>query len=62
MVVQKPVVLNVYTDPSVPMMPPHVSFDQFKSFASAIFKGDSDAWDIIKQTSKAVYDGYFPGK
>ncbi|MGN6401809.1 MAG: thiamine pyrophosphate-requiring protein [Flavisolibacter sp.] len=62
MVVQKPVVLNVYTDPSVPMMPPHVSFEQFKSFASAIFKGDSDAWDMIKQTTKAVYDGYFPGK
>lgn len=62
MVVQKPVVLNVYTDPSVPMMPPHVSFEQFKSFASAIFKGDSDAWDMIKQTTKAVYDEYFPGK
>ncbi|MGN6164566.1 MAG: thiamine pyrophosphate-requiring protein [Flavisolibacter sp.] len=62
MVVQKPVVLNVYTDPSVPMMPPHVSFEQFKSFASAVFKGDSDAWDMIKQTTKAVYDGYFPGK
>ena len=62
MVVQKPVVLNVYTDPSVPMMPPHVSFEQFKSFASAIFKGDTDAWDMIKQTTKAVYDGYFPGK
>ncbi|MGV3529321.1 MAG: thiamine pyrophosphate-requiring protein [Flavisolibacter sp.] len=62
MVVQKPVVLNVYTDPNTPMTPPHVSFKQMKSFASAVFHGDSDAWDMIKQTSKDVWAEYFPGK
>lgn len=62
MVVQKPVVLNVYTDPNVPMTPPHVSLKEMKSFAAAIFHGDSDAWDMIKQTSKDVWAEYFPGK
>jgi pyruvate dehydrogenase (quinone) len=62
MVVQKPVVLNVYTDPNVPMTPPHVTFKQMKSFASAIYHGDSDAWDMIKETTKDVWAEYFPGK
>jgi pyruvate dehydrogenase (quinone) len=62
MIVQKPVVLNVYTDPSVPMMPPHVSLKQMKAFSSAIYHGDSDAWDMVKQTAKDVWAEYFPGK
>lgn len=62
MVMQKPVVLNVYSDPSVPPMPPHVSFSQMKAFASAIFHGDPDSWDMIKQSSKSVWSEYFPGK
>jgi pyruvate dehydrogenase (quinone) len=62
MVVQKPVVLNIYTDPNVPMTPPHVSLKEMKEFASAIYHGDSDAWEMIKQTSKDVWSEYFPGK
>jgi pyruvate dehydrogenase (quinone) len=62
MVVQKPVVLNVYTDPSVPMTPPHVSLKQMKAFSSAVFHGDSDAWDMVRQTAKDVWAEYFPGK
>jgi pyruvate dehydrogenase (quinone) len=60
MIVQRPVVLNVYTDPSVPPMPPHVSFKQAKAFASAIFHGDEDSWDMIKQSAKDVWSEYFP--
>jgi pyruvate dehydrogenase (quinone) len=60
MIVQRPVVLNVYTDPSVPPMPPHVSFKQAKAFASAVFHGDEDSWDMIKQSAKDVWSEYFP--
>ena len=60
---RKPVLLEAVTDPSVPMMPPHINFDEIKKFASSIlFGGDSDAKDIIKQTYKEVVDEYFPGK
>lgn len=62
MVVQKPVVLNVYTDPSVPMTPPHVTMQQMKAFSSAIFHGDTNAWDMVKQTAKDVWAEYFPAK
>jgi pyruvate dehydrogenase (quinone) len=59
---QKPVVLDILTDPSVPMTPPHVSFEQTKHFMSSIVKGDSDGWDMIKRTYKDVVDEYFPSK
>ncbi len=58
----KPVVINAYTDPSVPPLPPHISFEQMKAFTSAIFKGDEDSWDMIKQTFKDVVDEYLPSK
>lgn len=59
---QKPVLVEVFTDPSVPLMPPHITWTQIKSFAAAIVKGDSNAWDMIQQTYKELMDEYFPGK
>ncbi len=51
---QKPVVINAYTDPSVPPLPPHITFKEMKNFASAIFHGDENSWDMIKQSVKEV--------
>jgi pyruvate dehydrogenase (quinone) len=48
----RPVVVDAVVDPSVPPLPPHIRVDQAKAFASAIFKGDRDSWDIIKQSIK----------
>ncbi|MGZ3839975.1 MAG: thiamine pyrophosphate-requiring protein [Flavisolibacter sp.] len=62
MAARKPVVINAYTDPAVPPLPPHINFKEMKGFVSAIFKGDSDAWDMIKQTFKDVVDEYIPHK
>jgi pyruvate dehydrogenase (quinone) len=62
MIVQRPVVLNVYSDPSVPPMPPHITFKQAKAFASAIFHGDEDSWNMIQQAAKDVWSEYFPAK
>ncbi len=62
MAAQRPVVINAYTDPSVPPMPPHVTFKEMKNFTSAIFKGDEDSWDMIKQSFKEVADNYLPHK
>ena len=62
MVIQKPVLVEAVTDPAVPMLPPHITVEQSKKFFEALFKGDSDAWDMVRQTYKEVVDGYFPGK
>jgi len=58
----KPVLVEALTDPAVPMLPPHISVEQTKHFMSALVHGDSDAWDMVKQTYKDVVDGYFPSK
>jgi hypothetical protein len=44
------------------MTPPHVTLKEFKAFSSAIYHGDSDSWDMVKQTAKDVWSEYFPGK
>jgi pyruvate dehydrogenase (quinone) len=48
----RPVVIDAVVDPTVPPLPPHIKVDQAKAFASAIFKGDSESWDVIKQSIK----------
>lgn len=58
MAAEKPVVIEAVTDPSVPMLPPHIKFKQAKNFMSAILKGDSNAWSMVKQTYKEVIDEY----
>ena len=62
MTLKRPVVLDVYTDPSVPPLPPHITFKQAKAFASSMWKGDPNTWDMIKQSWKDVIESYIPHK
>jgi pyruvate dehydrogenase (quinone) len=48
---QKPVVLEAYTDPNVPPLPPHITLKQAKNFTESIFR-DPDMWSMIKETWK----------
>lgn len=54
----KPVVVEAYTDPSVPPLPPHISFEQAKNFISSMIKGDTDSWDMIKNSWKGIVKDY----
>ncbi|HUB60247.1 MAG TPA: thiamine pyrophosphate-requiring protein [Puia sp.] len=56
----RPVVLDVLSDPSVPPLPPHITLKQAKNFTSALFKGDTNTWDIIKDTYKEVVENFLP--
>jgi pyruvate dehydrogenase (quinone) len=58
----KPVVLEAYTDPSVPPLPPHISFKQAKAFMTSMIKGDENTWDMIKQSWKDVIENFIPHK
>ncbi|MGZ8239448.1 MAG: thiamine pyrophosphate-dependent enzyme [Methylobacter sp.] len=51
----RPVVLEVYADPDVPPLPPHITFKQAKAYASAILQGDPDSVDIIKASIKQIF-------
>jgi pyruvate dehydrogenase (quinone) len=55
----RPVVLDVLSDPNVPPLPPHITVAQAKSFYSAL-RGEKDPWELIKQTYKDIVDSYFP--
>lgn len=50
----RPVVLDVHTDPDVATLPPHITLEQARSFASALVEGDPDAGGILWQTFKRV--------
>ncbi|MGN6569041.1 MAG: thiamine pyrophosphate-requiring protein [Flavipsychrobacter sp.] len=60
MAAQMPVIIDAVTDPNVPMLPPHVTLKQAKAFATSMVEGDSNAWDVIKETYKEVVEGLFP--
>ncbi|QDP97475.1 thiamine pyrophosphate-requiring protein [Microlunatus elymi] len=47
-----PTVLDVRCDPEVPPIPPHATFDQMKSTAKSLLKGDPDALHVMVQGAK----------
>ncbi|CAL1239416.1 thiamine pyrophosphate-requiring protein [Candidatus Methylocalor cossyra] len=56
----RPVLLEAYTDPNVPPLPPHISFEQAKAYLSALFGGDPDAWGIAKASAREMAAGIAP--
>ena len=50
----RPVVLEVKTDPNVPPLPPHITASQAKAFLAAYFKGDRILGKVIR---RSVYRG-----
>lgn len=49
----RPTVLEVITDPDVPPLPPHISFEMMVKYGETLLKGDPDELHIIKQTWKS---------
>jgi pyruvate dehydrogenase (quinone) len=50
---ERPVVLDIHTDPNFPPLPPHVEFEQIKELTEAVLRGDPDRWDFIVKGFKA---------
>jgi pyruvate dehydrogenase (quinone) len=57
-----PVVLEVKTDPEVPPLPPHITFDQAKKFTSMLLKDDPAEAHLLKDTARQVLASVLPGK
>ncbi len=57
----RPFVIDFRTDPAVPPIPPHASFDQIEAAAAAVLKGDSDRGNVLKQGIKAKMQEMLPG-
>lgn len=56
----RPVVINAHTDPNVPTLPPHITFEQAYAFAKAMFKGDPDQLGVLTQTLKDRAQSFLP--
>lgn len=50
----RPVVLDVHTDPNVPPLPAHISFDEAKGFVSTLFKGDPAESAVLRNSARAM--------
>ncbi|MCL3992556.1 thiamine pyrophosphate-requiring protein [Streptomyces lavenduligriseus] len=57
-----PAVLEFLTDPAVPPIPPHASWEQMEATAASILKGDADRGSVIKQGLKAKVQEFLPGR
>ncbi|MFH9350389.1 thiamine pyrophosphate-requiring protein [Kitasatospora sp. NPDC017646] len=58
---ERPFVIDFRTDPAVPPIPPHATWDQIKAAASAVLHGDSDRGSVIRQGVKAKVQEFLPG-
>jgi pyruvate dehydrogenase (quinone) len=57
----RPTLLDVRTDPDVPPIPPHATFEQAKDAAMALLKGDENRWGVIKEGLKTKAQELLPG-
>ena len=58
----RPTVLDVYTDPDMPPIPPHATWDQFKAATTAVLAGDEDRVGFVKTGLKTKAQEFLPHK
>ena len=55
----RPVVLDVRTDPNTPPLPPHISLDEAKGMAASLAKGDQAEGSVISQSARGMAAALF---
>ena len=58
----RPTVLDFRTDPDVPPIPPHATFEQAKDLAKALLHGDPNSLGIVKEGLMAKAREVLPGR
>jgi pyruvate dehydrogenase (quinone) len=56
----RPCVVDVLTDPNVPTIPPHITFQQAKHYLTSMASGDPDAMGMVKQSFRDVFASWVP--
>ena len=57
----RPVVLEIRTDPNVPPLPPHITLAQAHAFTSTLLKGDPEQGSVLLNTAKEMLASVLPG-
>jgi pyruvate dehydrogenase (quinone) len=56
----RPVVLEVKSDPNVPPLPPHISLKEARAFAETLIKGDPQEGGMLMGAMKQVFSAVLP--
>ena len=56
----RPVVYEAVTDPEVPTLPPHITFEQAKKFTESMLKGDPETPSMIRGAFKDALESFIP--
>jgi len=56
----RPTVIEVKTDPEVPPLPPHITFEQARTFMQTLVKGDSAQGHLLVETARQVFSSVLP--
>jgi pyruvate dehydrogenase (quinone) len=59
---RRPCLIEFHTDPAVPPIPPHATWDQLVKATESIVRGDSDRLDVIKEGVKSKLQDVLPGR
>jgi pyruvate dehydrogenase (quinone) len=54
----RPVVVDAHTDPEVPPLPPHITFEQAKGYMFSMAKGDPNRLAVAKMSAKEMSQGF----
>ena len=61
MAARRPCLIEFHTDPAVPPIPPHATWDQMVKATESLVRGDSDRLDVIKEGFKTKLQDILPG-
>ncbi|KUO14496.1 hypothetical protein AQJ91_46510 [Streptomyces dysideae] len=54
--------IEFLTDPAVPPVPPHATWQQMEATAESILKGDADRGSMVRQGFKSKVQEFLPGR
>ena len=57
----RPCLVEFVTDPAVPPIPPHATWEQIENALESIVRGDSDRIDVIKEGVRSKLQEFLPG-
>ncbi len=61
MAADRPCLVEFMTDPAVPPIPPHATWEQMKATAESFLKGDADRWSMVKEGVRSKVAEVLPG-
>ncbi|HWC38253.1 MAG TPA: thiamine pyrophosphate-requiring protein [Acidimicrobiales bacterium] len=58
----RPALLDIYSDPDVPPIPPHATVDEVKAVGKAMLSGDEDTSGVVRTGVKHKIQEFLPGR